>query len=152
MYVGTTDIIYWIQVLLCPQVTVSTRALIMVGVVVGVSLLVIVCIDEKETLIPSDDRPIKRRRCPGLNKEEAKHWWSHVKYIPNLWWYMLPLFAVYTAEYMINQGLFELLYSPNTHIGSLCLDQATQYRWLVPTLPLMPSLSLCLIGYKSFIK
>ena len=44
---------------------------------------------------------------------------------------MLPLFAVYAAEYMINQGFFELLYNQNTYIGTFCLDQATQYRWCV---------------------
>ena len=64
-----------------------------------------------------------------LNKEEAAFWWSHVKYIPRLIKYMVPLFVVYTAEYMINQGLFELLYYPDTHIGGLCLDQKAQYRW-----------------------
>ena len=55
-------------------------------------------------------------------------WWSHVKYIPRLWKYMLPLFVVYWAEYMINQGFFELLYNANTHIGSLCINQEGQYR------------------------
>lgn len=64
-----------------------------------------------------------------FNKEEMAFWWSHVKYIPRLIKYMIPLFAVYTAEYMINQGLFELFYYPNTHIGGLCLDQKSQYRW-----------------------
>lgn len=42
---------------------------------------------------------------------------------------MIPLFAVYAAEYLINQGLFELLYYENTHIGGLCLNQHAQYRW-----------------------
>jgi hypothetical protein len=56
------------------------------------------------------------------------YWWAHVKYIPNLWRYMVPLFFVYAAEYMINQGFFELLYNPNTHIRSLCISQEAQYR------------------------
>ena len=64
------------------------------------------------------------------NKEEAKYWLSHVKYIPHLFKYMVPLFLVYFAEYTINQGFFELLYSPNTHLASFCMDQRTQYRWL----------------------
>ena len=57
---------------------------------------------------------------------------------------MLPLFGVYTAEYLINQGLvrqitwsillyttpqYEQLYYQNTHIGGLCLNQHAQYRW-----------------------
>lgn len=65
-----------------------------------------------------------------FNSEEAKDWVSHVKYIPHLFKYMLPLFVVYFAEYAINQGFFELLYNPNTHLGAYCLDQFTQYRWL----------------------
>ncbi len=70
--------------------------------------------------------------CPPklFNKEEVELWWDHVKYVPHLFKYMLPLFLVYFAEYAINQGFFELLYNPNTHIGSYCLEQRTQYRWL----------------------
>ncbi|KAI6660808.1 Battenin [Oopsacas minuta] len=37
--------------------------------------------------------------------------------------YMLPLFIVYLFEYMINQGLYELLYYNNT-----CFNQNVQYR------------------------
>ena len=37
--------------------------------------------------------------------------------------YMIPLFIVYMFEYMINQGLFELLYYNNA-----CFDQNVQYR------------------------
>lgn len=69
-------------------------------------------------------------RVKFFNKSETKHWVARVKYIPNLFQYMLPLFVVYFAEYAINQGFFELLYSPDTHLGSLCLDQFSQYRWL----------------------
>ena len=58
----------------------------------------------------------------------AGYWLSHVKYIPHLWKYMLPLFLVYWAEYMINQGFFELLYNANTHVGHLCINQEAQYR------------------------
>ena len=38
--------------------------------------------------------------------------------------YMLPLGAVYFSEYLINQGLFELLYFPG-----VSLSHAQQYRW-----------------------
>ena len=38
--------------------------------------------------------------------------------------YMLPLGAVYFFEYLINQGLFELLYFPG-----VSLSHAQQYRW-----------------------
>ena len=38
--------------------------------------------------------------------------------------YMIPLFLVYFAEYLINQGLYELLYYPVSW-----LTQDEQYRW-----------------------
>merc|ERR1719480_428223 len=38
--------------------------------------------------------------------------------------YMIPLGAVYFFEYLINQGLFELLYFPRTF-----LSHGQQYRW-----------------------
>ena len=54
---------------------------------------------------------------------------DQARYIPNLFQYMVPLFVVFAAEYMINQGLFELLYYRNTSLGTLCLDGHLQYRW-----------------------
>ena len=65
-----------------------------------------------------------------VDKVKGHELWYHVRYIPHLFKYMVPLFLVYAAEYSINQGLFELLYNENTHIGGLCLDQHAQYRWL----------------------
>ncbi len=70
------------------------------------------------------------RKVQLFNKEEAKHWVAHIKYIPHLFKYMVPLFLVYFSEYAINQGFFELLYNPNTHLGGYCLDQRSQYGWL----------------------
>lgn len=40
--------------------------------------------------------------------------------------YMIPLFLVFFAEYVINQGLFELIYFPGS---SLLSDHSSQYRW-----------------------
>ena len=94
---------------------------------------------DSDPLIPPTNRPkiwrwkkvqIDSSKVRFFNKDAAKDWVSHVKYIPHLFQYMLPLFVVYFAEYAINQGFFELLYSPDTHLGSYCLDQFTQYRWL----------------------
>ena len=62
--------------------------------------------------------------------DRGQRLWDHVRYIPRLFQYMVPLFVVYSAEYTINQGLFELLYSSNTHLGHYCMDQHAQYRWL----------------------
>ncbi len=64
-----------------------------------------------------------------FNREELEYWWSHVKYVPRLLFrYMFPLFAVYMAEYMINQGLYELFLYPHTHLGGIHVSQASQYR------------------------
>ena len=87
-----------------------------------------------------------------FKKDEAKHWWSHVKYVPHLFKYMVPLFLVYFAAYGINQTFFELLYVPNTHIGSYCLDQHAQYSWLlvmytIGTFISVSSLSIVYIKY-----
>ncbi|XP_065900790.1 battenin-like isoform X2 [Dysidea avara] len=54
---------------------------------------------------------------------------KRIKLLPFLSQFMLPLFGVYSAEYLINQGLYEQLYYENTHIGGLCLNQHSQYRW-----------------------
>lgn len=72
----------------------------------------------------------EKRKIRFFNPEELRYWLQHMKYIPRLWKYMLPLFVVYIAEYMINQSLFEQLYNPGTFVFGhwKCLDQATQYR------------------------
>ncbi len=71
----------------------------------------------------------KRFQLKLFNREELDYWWSHVKYIPKLLMpYMLPLFGVYMAEYMINQGLYELFLYPDTHLGSIKIGRSSQYR------------------------
>ena len=79
---------------------------------------------------PEQDKGRRRVKLKFINREEARYFISHVKYVPHLVQYMVPLYLVYISEYMINQGLFELLYYPNTRLGSICLDQRDQYRWL----------------------
>ena len=73
------------------------------------------------------------KRQPVSGKErrkvQLKHLWENIKYIPRLWKYMLPLFFVYVAEYMINQGLYEILFYPGTHLGRFYLSHNAQYRW-----------------------
>ncbi len=49
-----------------------------------------------------------------------------LKQIPPLFTYMIPLFLVYFAEYLINQGLFELLYFKNAVIK----EHTLQYRFV----------------------
>lgn len=86
--------------------------------------------DDKKPLLKNSSIKHARFDLKLLNKDELKYWWGHVKFIPHLFKYMVPLFLVYVAEYSINQGFFELLYNPNTHIGGYCMNQQTQYRWL----------------------
>ena len=71
-------------------------------------------------------QPLSRRE---RAKVRLKHLWENVKYIPHLLQYMVPLFFVYLAEYMINQGLFELLFYHGTRLGRLQLGHMAQYRW-----------------------
>ncbi|KAL7648004.1 UNVERIFIED_CONTAM: hypothetical protein RMT77_001620 [Armadillidium vulgare] len=49
-----------------------------------------------------------------------------LKMIPSLLRFMAPLASVYTAEYLINQGLSELLYFPSE---SSWISHEQQYRW-----------------------
>lgn len=49
---------------------------------------------------------------------------SKYRLIPKLLKYMIPLMLVYFAQYFINQGLFELLYFPDSTIS----DHRSQYR------------------------
>jgi battenin len=45
-------------------------------------------------------------------------------YVKTLIHFMIPLGLVYLFEYFINQGLFEMVYFPDTFI-----DHDSQYRW-----------------------
>ena len=87
--------------------------------------------EDQQSLISNQQGGSGRRKIKFklINRKEAEFYLGHLKYMPHLLKYMVPLFFVYIGEYMINQGLFELLYYPNTHVGALCLDQAAQYRW-----------------------
>ena len=79
-------------------------------------------------LTSSSSHPIKREIKPELEEKPKKRsgfvqFLIRFLFIRNLWRYMIPLVIVYVFEYMINQGLFELLYYNNT-----CFDQNVQYR------------------------
>jgi battenin len=78
---------------------------------------------------PAENENKRRIKFKFINREEARYFVSHVKYVPHLVKFMIPLYLVYISEYMINQGLFELLYYKNTRLGSICLDRKDQYRW-----------------------
>ncbi|CAF5030987.1 unnamed protein product, partial [Rotaria sp. Silwood1] len=49
---------------------------------------------------------------------------SRIKLVKPLLKYMIPLTIVYFAEYLINQGLYELIFFRNTS-----MSHPTQYRW-----------------------
>ena len=70
---------------------------------------------EREIRSERKERPKKR--------SEFVQFFIRFLFIRKLWRYMIPLFIVYMFEYMINQGLFELLYYKDT-----CFDQNVQYR------------------------
>ena len=90
--------------------------------------------DDQKALLETDmqernrQQQQKRIKLKFFNREELAYWWAHVKYIPHLIKYMVPLFLVYVAEYMINQGLYELFLYDHTHLGSVSIDRGAQYR------------------------
>ncbi|CAF1065033.1 unnamed protein product [Rotaria sordida] len=56
--------------------------------------------------------------------ETLKGFKGRLKLVKPLIKYMIPLTIVYFAEYLINQGLYELIYFRNTS-----MSHSTQYRW-----------------------
>ncbi|KAL5475113.1 hypothetical protein EMCRGX_G027171 [Ephydatia muelleri] len=89
--------------------------------------------DEKSIQLQSLDgkrEQMYSTKVTGIRIKSAGAWLgAQTRYVPNLFPYMVPLFIVFAAEYMINQGLFELLYYRNTSLGTWCLDGHLQYRW-----------------------
>ncbi|KAL5475116.1 hypothetical protein EMCRGX_G027174 [Ephydatia muelleri] len=85
----------------------------------------------EETRMLLETSPSSTPRAFSVGKAKSGLLWlrDQGRYIPNLFPYMVPLFIVFAAEYMINQGLFELLYYRNTSLGTWCLDGHLQYRW-----------------------
>ncbi|KAG0730437.1 Battenin [Chionoecetes opilio] len=70
--------------------------------------------EEEESMLPSSVPP------PTLAFTQK------LALLPSLMKYMIPVFLVYLAEYVINQGLLELIYFPGD-VG--WLDHHEQYRW-----------------------
>lgn len=58
------------------------------------------------------------------NERPLETWRSKIAFIPSLSIFIIPLILVYLFEYFINQGLFELVYFPESN-----LTQSEQYRW-----------------------
>ena len=61
----------------------------------------------------------------AFNAEAEMGFSEKIKLLRPLLKFMIPLFAVYYAEYFINQGLFELLYFKDSFIA----NHKDQYRW-----------------------
>lgn len=70
--------------------------------------------EEEESMLPSS------RPSPPLTFSQK------MNLLPSLMKYMIPVFMVYLAEYVINQGLLELVYFPEDRAW---LDHHEQYRW-----------------------
>ncbi|XP_060846817.1 battenin [Rhopalosiphum padi] len=61
--------------------------------------------------------------CPDLSTN-SQSLSNKLSYVPSLLKFMIPLGLVYFFEYLINQGLFELVY-----FEKIWLTHAEQYRW-----------------------
>ena len=61
----------------------------------------------------------------NLPKVETMNFYSKLKVIVPLIKYMVPLFLVFFTEYLINQGLFELIYFKDNYLIS---NHSSQYR------------------------
>ena len=112
----------------------SVKVTILLQLVVPVVLLLsYLLLLTKTAKIPPSQAPVEsgkqRVKFKIIRREEAGLFLSHLKYIPRLAKFMVPLYLVYISEYMINHSLFELLYYPHTSLGQLCFDQQAQYRW-----------------------
>lgn len=71
-----------------------------------------------------EDQPIGEDVVPEDVVEPMKTITEKLLYIKTLIRFMIPLALVYFFEYVINQGLFELVYFPEIFIG-----WSQQYRW-----------------------
>ena len=76
---------------------------------------------EYRPLAQSEHEEDLNRQSP---EQSALSFVEKITIIRSLLKYMIPLGAVYFFEYLINQGLFELLYFPGTF-----LSHSQQYRW-----------------------
>ena len=79
--------------------------------------------EEEEAVFADPSEDISSTKQEKSWKENITQFLVRTLFIRYLLRYMCPLFIVYVFEYMITQGLFELLYYKNA-----CIDQNTQYR------------------------
>uniref|UniRef100_A0A034VKU4 Battenin n=2 Tax=Endopterygota TaxID=33392 RepID=A0A034VKU4_BACDO len=78
----------------------------------------------KPTIIPLTNSALESTEELVHDEKPLRGFKEKLIYIKTLFPYMLPLALVYFFEYLINQGLFELVYFENSS-----LSQASQYRW-----------------------
>ncbi|XP_011179303.2 battenin [Zeugodacus cucurbitae] len=78
----------------------------------------------KPTIIPLTNSSLESTEELVTDEKPLQGFKEKLIYIKTLFPYMLPLALVYFFEYLINQGLFELVYFENSS-----LSQASQYRW-----------------------
>ncbi|VVC45924.1 Major facilitator superfamily domain,Batten's disease protein Cln3, subgroup,Batten's disease protein [Cinara cedri] len=71
-----------------------------------------------------DTTQVVSQSLPEDSNMEIESFSVKLSYIPSLFKYMIPIGLVFFFEYLINQGLFELVYFEN-----IWLTHAEQYRW-----------------------
>uniref|UniRef100_A0A0K2UKR4 Battenin n=1 Tax=Lepeophtheirus salmonis TaxID=72036 RepID=A0A0K2UKR4_LEPSM len=72
-----------------------------------------------------EEEDVLRFHIPSNNQARELNFRARLSYVPELLKYMLPLGIVYFFEYLVNQGLFELLYFPEFKV----FNHHEQYRW-----------------------
>ena len=86
-------------------------------------------IKDSNSVAMTSSTAVPEKKVTTSKVDNTKHRSEFVQFLIRLLYtrkllrYMIPLFIVYVFEYMINQGLFELLYYSNA-----CFDQSVQYR------------------------
>lgn len=78
----------------------------------------------KPASLKIEDQPIGEDIAEDEAIEPMKTMTEKLIYIKTLIRFMIPLALVYFFEYVINQGLFELVFFPE-----IFLDWSQQYRW-----------------------
>lgn len=78
----------------------------------------------KPASLKIEDQPIGEDISENDVIEPMKTMTEKIIYIKSLLRHMIPLALVYFFEYVINQGLFELVFFPDIFI-----EWAQQYRW-----------------------
>jgi len=110
-----------------PRMAVLLMLFVPVGMFFTYFFLIKVPSHQGYTEVPSQVISAEQDHVIGQDQHELQQQLiliEKIRQIPSLFKYMIPLGIVYYFEYMINQGLFELLYFPES-----VFSHSQQYRW-----------------------